>query len=107
MINKNLRSILYYVIGVTMVCLMIELSKRVPQAALDPALYDVNTAKESQLATLPNTGSEDAESLDVIPKRNRGRVKVEKKPKKMAVKSEQQQEEDNIVRDTRTDKEKF
>merc|ERR1711915_730081 len=91
MLNKNLRSILYYVVGVSAVCLMIELSKRVPAKELDKSMYMVQTAKVSELATEPtqqqnNLGAED----DLIPKRNRGRVKTDKKPK-----------------DTKADKEKF
>ena len=35
MLNKNLRSILYYVVGVSAICLMIELSKREPTKKLE------------------------------------------------------------------------
>ena len=39
MLNRKLRSILYYVVGVSVICLMIELSKRVPTKKLE----DVDT----------------------------------------------------------------
>ena len=105
MLNKNLRSILYYVVGVSAVCLMIELSKRVPSKELDTSMYIVHTAKVSELATEPsqqqnNLGTED----NLIPKRNRGRVKTEKKPKALPRKSITL---DNEIRDTKADKEKF
>merc|ERR1712123_436916 len=89
MINKNLRRVLYYVTGVTIVCLMIEFSKRVPAGGLDSRLYVVETAKESELASLP--------------KRDRGRVKSTKQPRKL----EEPESIENTIKDTRTNREKF
>ena len=40
MLNRNLRSILYYVVGVSAICLMIELSKRVPTKKLEDVNID-------------------------------------------------------------------
>merc|ERR1711892_695058 len=82
MINKNLRSVLYYVTGVTIVCLMIEFSKRVPAGGLDSRLYVVETAKESELASLPKSPPDEID-YDIIPKRDRGRVKSTKQPRKL------------------------
>ena len=74
MLNKNLRSILYYVVTVSVLCLMIEVTKRVPdpRTSLSPKFYEVVTAKQSELATLPKSPA-DEKPEDVIPKRNRGR----------------------------------
>ena len=49
MLNKNIRSLLSYVAGVSLLCLMIEFSRRLPDtpATLPPALYHVRTAKVS------------------------------------------------------------
>ena len=103
MLNKNLRSILYYVVGVSAVCLMIELSKRVPAKELDTSMYIVHTAKVSELATEPTQEQNDLDTADnLIPKRNRGRVKTEKKPKALPRKSITL---DNEIRDTKADKE--
>ena len=57
MLNKNLRSILYYVVTVSVLCLMIEVTKRVPdpRTSLSPKFYEVVTAKQSELATLPKS----------------------------------------------------
>jgi len=105
MLNKNLRSILYYVVGVSVVCLMIELSKRVPAKELDTSMYMVHTAKVSELATEPTQEQNDLETEDnLIPKRNRGRVKTDKKPKALPRKTISL---DNEIRDTKADKEKF
>ena len=75
MLNKNLRHILYYVVGVSLLCLMIEVTKRIPdpRTTLSPKYYEVVTAKQSELDTLPNTREED-QPADVIPRRNRGRL---------------------------------
>ena len=76
MLNKNLRTILYYVVSVSMVCLMIEFTKRIPdpRTSLSPQYYDVVTAKQSELNRPPSDdGNSDKE--DVIPLRNRGRPK--------------------------------
>merc|ERR1719516_58403 len=102
MINKNLRSVLYYVTGVTMVCLMIEFSKRVPAGQLDPRLYAVETAKESELISEPKSPPGEVD-YDIVPKRNRGRVKEHKESEE----GEQLDIAENTVKDTRTNKEKF
>jgi len=99
MINKNLRSVLYYVTGVTMVCLMIEFSKRVPVGQLDPRLYVVETAKESELTNLPKSPPDEAD-YDIVPKRNRGRVKEPRVVEELNI-------AENTIKDTRTNKEKF
>ena len=65
MVHKNLRTLLYYVVGVTAVCLMIEVTVRV---SLQVSKYDVNLlwiwllycvrwAKEVPAWTLPSTSS--------------------------------------------------
>jgi len=102
MINKNLRSVLYYVTGVTIVCLMIEFSKRVPAGGLDSRLYVVETAKESELASLPKSPPDEID-YDIIPKRDRGRVKSTKQPRKL----EEPESIENTIKDTRTNREKF
>lgn len=103
MINKNLRSVLYYVIGVTIVCLMIEFSKRVPAGGLDSRLYVVETAKESELASLPSSPPDEVD-YDIIPKRDRGRVKEPKQPRELEHNNDIA---DNAIQDTRTNREKF
>jgi len=104
MINKNLRSVLYYVIGVTIVCLMIEFSKRVPDGGLlSKQLYVVHTARDSELATLPNSSAGD-DNDEIIPKRDRGREKDPKKPREL---NPDIPIADNTIEDTRTNREKF
>jgi len=78
-LNKNLRHILYYVVTVSLLCLMIEVTKRIPdpRTTLSPKYYEVVTAKHSELQTLPKE-SEDDEAVDVIPRRNRGRLPLKK-----------------------------
>ena len=73
MLNKNLRSILYYVVTVSVLCLMIEFTKRIPdpRTSLSPKYYEVVTAKQSELESLPKV-HKDEEAKDVIPRRNRG-----------------------------------
>lgn len=85
MLNKNLRSLLSYVAGVSLLCLMIEFSRRLPDtpATLSPALYHVRTAKDSELATDPTDTKPD--DYDVIPKRNRGRVGKIKQTQSLSV----------------------
>merc|ERR1712080_525171 len=93
MLSKNLRSILYYIIGVSGVCLVIEVSKRTPGHMYgNEDLYEVQTAKPGSLRTTPeyrpDEGKSDAseeegerneEDYDeLIPKRNRGRGAGEK-----------------------------
>jgi len=75
MLNKNLRHILYYVVTVSLLCLMIEVTKRIPdpRTTLSPKYYEVVTAKDSELQTLPKASEED-EAVEVIPRRNRGRL---------------------------------
>ena len=79
--NKNLRTVLYYVVTVSVCCLLIEFSKRVPdpRTQLSPKYYDVVTASPAELKKLPklqkpenviDTGDEE----DVIPKRDRGKL---------------------------------
>merc|ERR1711892_1173782 len=102
MINKNLRSVLYYVTGVTIVCLMIEFSKRVPAGGLDSRLYVGETAKESELASLPKSPP-DGIDYDIMPKRDRGRVKSTKQPRIL----EEPESIENTIKDTRTNREKF
>jgi len=104
MVHKNLRTLLYYVVGVTAVCLMIEVSKR--NSGLDPALYLVETDASHNLASPPNAPPHSSSSVsreiddEVIPRRNRGRPgSVEK----AAIK---EKEIDNLV-DDKSDKEKF
>merc|ERR1711915_572828 len=105
MLNKNLRGILYYVVGVSAVCLMIELSKRVPAKELDKSMYMVQTAKVSELATEPTQEQNNLDTEnDLIPKRNRGRVKTDKEPKALPRKTV---DLNNEIRDTKADKEKF
>jgi len=107
MINKNLRSVLYYVIGVTLVCLMIELSKRtVPGGGLSSQLYVVETAKESELATLPNSPAGEVD-YDIVPKRDRGRVKEPKKPRELVADDTLSENTINTIEDTRSNREKF
>ena len=85
MLNKNLRTVLYYVVTVSVCCLLIEFSKRVPdpRTQLSPKYYDVVTASPAELKKLPklqkpenviDTGDEE----DVIPKRNRGKLSQNK-----------------------------
>lgn len=73
MLHKNVRSLLYYVAGVTLVCLMIELSKR--GSGLEPQLYVVETVKKEELAALPSPvlSVGEGEAEEIIPRRNRGR----------------------------------
>lgn len=75
MLNKNLRNILYYVVSLSLLCLMIEFTKRIPdpRTSLSPKYYEVVTAKHSELATLPKD-LENEKAEDIIPKRNRGRL---------------------------------
>merc|ERR1719266_610830 len=100
MVHKNLRTLLYYVVGVTAVCLMIEVSKR--NAGLDPALYVVETAASSQDLFLPTPSSAVSGAMDdeVIPRRNRGR------PGGINKTAAKKKDIDNIV-DDKSDKEKF
>ena len=79
MLNKNLRHILYYVVTVSLLCLMIEFTKRIPdpRTSLSPKYYEVVTANQAELQTLPKA-SEDDEAVDVIPGRNRGRLPLKK-----------------------------
>ena len=60
MLNKNLRHILYYVVTVSLLCLMIEVTKRIPdpRTTLSPKYYEVVTAKQSQLETVQITVGE-------------------------------------------------
>ena len=71
MVHKNLRTLLYYVVGVTAVCLMIEVTDRSPvtgirfcqtkflwqvskrSSGLDPALYVVETEASHNLVSPP------------------------------------------------------
>ena len=43
MLNKNLRTVLYYVVTVSVLCLMIEVTKRIPdpRTQLSPHYYEV------------------------------------------------------------------
>ena len=79
MLNKNLRTVLYYVVTVSVLCLMIEETKRIPdpRTQLSPHYYEVVTASQAELATLPKK-TDEREEEDVIPKRNRGRVQKKK-----------------------------
>ena len=54
MLNKNLRTVLYYVVTVSVLCLMIEVTKRIPdpRTQLSPHYYEVVTASQAELATL-------------------------------------------------------
>lgn len=79
---KNLRSVVIYLTGITVVCLMIEVSKRRSEL-LDAKLYEVKIAKDSELSTDP---AEDIQSglveEDIIPKRNRGKESpITKRPR--------------------------
>jgi len=78
-LNKNLRHILYYVVTVSLLCLMIEVTKRIPdpRTTLSPKYYEVVTAKQSELESPPKE-RDDEEPVDVIPKRNRGRLPLKK-----------------------------
>jgi len=103
MVHKNLRTLLYYVVGVTAVCLMIEVSKR--SSGLDPALYVVETEASHNLVSPPAApaSSSIAGVVDdeVIPRRNRGRPgSIEKAA------AAKEKEIDNLVED-KSDKEKF
>ena len=55
MLHKNLRTVLYYVIGVTFICLMIEYRKKTEDDfyKLDKNLYSVETASLQQLEAQP------------------------------------------------------
>ena len=55
MLHKNLRTVLYYVIGVTFICLMIEYRKKRDDDfyKLDKNLYSVVTASLQQLEAQP------------------------------------------------------
>jgi len=103
MLNKNLRTVLYYVVTVSCLCLMIEFTKRIPdpRTSLSPQFYQVVTAKQSELLTLPQN-DEDDKSEEVIPRRNRGRVKPKEK-KVMSEESDYYKENDI----NSEDKEKF
>ena len=92
MLNKNLRTVVYYVVTISCLCLMIEFTKRIPdpRTSLSPQYYDVVTAKQSELVRPPVEDPHDDPYEDVIPKRNRGRVRV---------KAEEDDEEDNDVGD--------
>lgn len=61
MLNKNLRTVLYYVVTVSCLCLMIEFTKRIPdpRTSLSPQFYQVVTAKQSELLTLPQNDEDD------------------------------------------------
>jgi hypothetical protein len=87
MLHKNLRSLLYYVAGVTAVCLMIEViavgvcfhpprrqvSKRNQDGKqLDPLLYTVVEDKAG-VDSHPAAAAHGEEEEEVIPRRNRGR----------------------------------
>ena len=89
MLNKNLRSILYYVVTVSVLCLMIEFTKRIPdpRTSLSPKYYEVVTAKQSELESLPKV-HKDEEAEDVIPRRNRGRPPVKESPQEESPKDE-------------------
>jgi len=92
MLHKNLRSVLFYVVGVSFVCLMIEIRKRSEADfySLDPSLYAVQTASQDQLRADPveDLSEDDA---DIVPLRNRGRPNPDeelikqKEDKKVAV----------------------
>jgi len=80
MLSKNLRSILYYIIGVSFVCLLIEVNKRNPVHMYGTEdLYEVKVAKPGSLETTPKYDAQDGTQRDdedyeeIIPKRNRGR----------------------------------
>ena len=75
MLNKNLRHVLYYVVTVSLLCLMIEVTKRIPdpRTSLSPKYYEVVTANQAELQSPPKA-SENEEAVDVIPRRNRGRL---------------------------------
>jgi len=96
---------LYYITGVTFVCLMIEVSKRRADL-LDTKLYVVQTAKESELATVPSLSLDEKLSDDdeVIPRRNRGRGSPDerKERRKSSV-----NDDENEVEQHGSDKEKF
>lgn len=102
MVHKNLRTLLYYVVGVTAVCLMIEVSKR--SSGLDPALYVVETEASHNLvsppAAPPSSSIAGVVDDEVIPRRNRGR------PGSIEKAAAKEQEIDNLV-DDKSDKEKF
>ena len=85
MLNKNLRTVLYYVVTVSVCCLLIEFSKRVPdpRTQLSPKYYEVVTASPAELKTLPKlqkpaNAIDTGDAEDVIPKRNRGRLSQKK-----------------------------
>jgi len=102
MVHKNLRTLLYYVVGVTAVCLMIEVSKR--GSGLDPALYVVETDASHSLVSPPAAPPSSSISRviddEVIPRRNRGR------PGSVEQAATKEKEIDNLV-DDKSDKEKF
>jgi len=102
MVHKNLRTLLYYVVGVTAVCLMIEVSKR--GSGLDPSLYIVQTENlvSSPPAELPYSVSslDKDEDDEVIPRRNRGRISSREKA------ANKDENIDNLVNE-KSDKEKF
>merc|ERR1711936_148171 len=106
MVHKNLRTLLYYVVGVTAVCLMIEVSKR--SSGLDPALYVVETEASHNLVSPPAAPASSSISGvvddEVIPRRNRGR------PGSIEKAAAKEKEIDNLVDDKvlfQSDKEKF
>ena len=81
LLGKNLRSILYYVIGVSAVCLVIEISKRNSgQFYNTHGLYEIRTAVPGSLEKSPEIENKygDKADNDIIPKRNRGRENSEK-----------------------------
>ena len=81
MLNKNLRTVLYYVVTVSVCCLLIEFSKRVPdpRTQLSPKYYEVVTASQAELKKLPKLQKPaNAIEEDVIPKRNRGKLSQKK-----------------------------
>jgi len=95
MVHKNLRTLLYYVVGVTAVCLMIEVSKR--SSGLDPALYVVETEASHNLVSPPAAPASSSISGvvddEVIPRRNRGR------PGSIEKAAAKEKEIDNLVED--------
>ena len=66
-------------VSISCLCLMIEFSKRIPdpRTSLSPQFYEVVTAKQSDLLKLPTEDASDDVDEDIIPKRNRGREKVQ------------------------------
>jgi len=96
MVHKNLRTLLYYICGVTLVCLCIELSKR--GGGLSPSLYVVETASNAELKTTPHpppinapdNNKKDRETEELIPRRNRGQpgTREQEKPNTLSEKEQ-------------------